>query len=228
MTFSVYQSLRTIPADLVEAARMYRLSAWQRFWRLEMPYAMPSLVWNMMMSVSGGWFFVVASEAITVSGQTILLPGVGSYIAIAIEQRDLAAIGYALLVHADRDPAVRPAAVPAAVGVVAQVPPEEAAARRLRAPMVADRGAARPAASIWCRSLGMAMNRGDRQRVAAAAAPRRARRGGPARRRPRVGTPVRSGAAGAGRRAPACLARAVHPNRASPLVRDRLGVRARG
>ena len=65
---------------------MYHLSPWQRFWRLEVPHAVPNLVWNMMMSVSGGWFFVVASEAITVSGQTILLPGVGSYIATAIDR----------------------------------------------------------------------------------------------------------------------------------------------
>jgi NitT/TauT family transport system permease protein len=98
MTFSVYQSLRTVPMELIEAARMYHLSPWRRFWRLEVPHAIPSLVWNMMMSVSGGWFFVVASEAITVSGQSILLPGVGSYIATAIEQRDLAAIGWAVLV----------------------------------------------------------------------------------------------------------------------------------
>jgi NitT/TauT family transport system permease protein len=98
MTFSVYQSLRTVPAELIEAARMYHLSSWQRFWRLEVPHAIPSLVWNMMMSVSGGWFFVVASEAITVAGQTIMLPGIGSYIATAINQRDLAAIGYAVLV----------------------------------------------------------------------------------------------------------------------------------
>jgi NitT/TauT family transport system permease protein len=98
MTFSVYQSLRTVPAELIEAARMYHLSPWRRFWRLEVPHAIPSLVWNMMMSVSGGWFFVVASEAITVSGQSILLPGVGSYIATAIAQRDLAAIGWAVLV----------------------------------------------------------------------------------------------------------------------------------
>jgi len=98
MTFSVYQSLRTVPIELIEASRMYHLSAWQRFWRLEVPHALPSLVWNMMMSVSGGWFFVVASEAITVSGQTILLPGIGSYIATAIDQRSLAAIGYAVLV----------------------------------------------------------------------------------------------------------------------------------
>src|SRR6516162_1476361 len=98
MTFSVYQSLRTVPAELIEAARMYHLSPWQRFWRLEVPHAIPSLVWNMMMSVSGGWFFVVASEAITVAGQTIMLPGIGSYIATAINQRNLSAIGYAVLI----------------------------------------------------------------------------------------------------------------------------------
>ena len=98
MTFSLYQSLRTVPVELIEAARMYHLSPWQRFWRLEVPHGVPPLIWNMMMSVSAGWFFVVASEAITVSGQTILLPGVGSYIATAIAERDLAAIGYALLI----------------------------------------------------------------------------------------------------------------------------------
>jgi NitT/TauT family transport system permease protein len=98
MTFSLYQSLRTVPTELIEAARMYHLSAWQRFWRLEVPHAVPGLVWNMMMSVSGGWFFVVASEAITVGGQTILLPGVGSYIATAIQQRNLGAIGWAVLI----------------------------------------------------------------------------------------------------------------------------------
>ncbi|HVB15175.1 MAG TPA: ABC transporter permease subunit [Stellaceae bacterium] len=98
MTFSLYQSLRTVPAELIEAARMYHLSPWRRFWQLEVPHAVPGLVWNMMMSVSGGWFFVVASEAITVSGQTILLPGIGSYIATAINQRNLGAIGWAVFV----------------------------------------------------------------------------------------------------------------------------------
>jgi NitT/TauT family transport system permease protein len=98
MTFSVYQSLRTVPAELIEAARMYHLSSWRRFWRLEVPHAVPSLVWNMMMSVSGGWFFVVASEAIAVAGHTILLPGVGSYISVAIEKENMAAIGWAVLV----------------------------------------------------------------------------------------------------------------------------------
>ncbi|MCA3185044.1 MULTISPECIES: ABC transporter permease subunit [unclassified Cupriavidus] len=97
MAFSLYQSFRTIPGDLIEAAAMFRLSPWQRFWRLEVPYAMPGLLWNMMMSMSGGWFFVVASEAIAVSGHDIRLPGIGSYIALAIQQQDLAAIGWAIL-----------------------------------------------------------------------------------------------------------------------------------
>src|SRR6185369_5433428 len=61
-----------------------------------LPFAVPGLPWNMMMSMSGGWFFVVAAEAISVSGQSIKLPGVGSFIALAIEQRDLAAIGWAI------------------------------------------------------------------------------------------------------------------------------------
>ncbi|HEX7968257.1 MAG TPA: ABC transporter permease subunit, partial [Stellaceae bacterium] len=97
MTFSLYQSFIGVPQDLREAARMYHLSPWQSFWQLEVPYALPNLIWNMMMSVSGGWFFVVASEAISVAGQTVLLPGIGSYIALAIDQRDLAAVGYAIL-----------------------------------------------------------------------------------------------------------------------------------
>lgn len=96
MTFSVYQSLRTLPPDLVEATRSLRFSGWQRFRRLELPFSMPGLIWNMMMSMSGGWFFVVASEAITVGNQTITLPGIGSYVATAIEQRNLGAIGWAI------------------------------------------------------------------------------------------------------------------------------------
>jgi NitT/TauT family transport system permease protein len=96
MAFSLYQSFRTVPQELREAAAVFQLSPWQRFWRLEMPFATPGLLWNMMMSMSGGWFFVVASEAISVSNQNIKLPGVGSYIALAIEQRNLAAIGWAI------------------------------------------------------------------------------------------------------------------------------------
>ncbi len=96
MAFSLYQSMRTVPIELQEAADVFQLSAWQRFWRLELPYAMPGLLWNMMMSMSGGWFFVVASEAISVSHQNIMLPGIGSYIATAIEARDLTAVGWAI------------------------------------------------------------------------------------------------------------------------------------
>jgi NitT/TauT family transport system permease protein len=96
MAFSFYQSLRTVPSELVEASRNFRLSPWMSFWRLDVPFAMPQLIWNMMMSMSGSWFFVVASEAISVGNTTITLPGVGSYIALAIEHRDLAAVGWAI------------------------------------------------------------------------------------------------------------------------------------
>ncbi|WP_419793859.1 ABC transporter permease subunit [Pseudomonas palleroniana] len=97
MTFSFYQSLRMLPHDLVEVSTSLRLSGWQKFWKLDVPFAMPGLVWNMMMSMSGGWFFVVASEAITVGDKTITLPGVGSYLALAIAQKDLHAVGYVIL-----------------------------------------------------------------------------------------------------------------------------------
>jgi NitT/TauT family transport system permease protein len=97
MAFSFYQSLRTIPVELTEAAESFRLSPWMRFWQLEVPFGMPALIWNMMMSMSGGWFFVVASEAISVGHTTVALPGVGSYIALAIEDKNLGAIGWAIL-----------------------------------------------------------------------------------------------------------------------------------
>jgi NitT/TauT family transport system permease protein len=96
MAFSFYQSLRTVPRDLEEASRSFRFTAWQRFWRLEVPFAMPGLVWNTMMSMSGGWFFVVASEAIAVGTLKIQLPGIGSYVATAIAARDLPAIIWAI------------------------------------------------------------------------------------------------------------------------------------
>src|ERR1700751_825794 len=97
MTFSMYQSIRNVPKDLEEATQSFHLSAWQRFWRLDVPFAMPGLIWNTMMSMSGGWFFVVASESITVGNTTVTLPGIGSYVALAIEKQDLVAIGYAIL-----------------------------------------------------------------------------------------------------------------------------------
>jgi len=97
MTFSFYQSLRTVPRDLEEVARGFHLTAWQRFWKLEVPFSMPGLIWNMMMSMSGGWFFVVASEAITVGNNTVVLPGVGAYLSQAIAERNLPAIGSVIL-----------------------------------------------------------------------------------------------------------------------------------
>ena len=96
MAFSFYQSLRTVPIELIEASRSFRLSAWMRFWRVEVPFAMPQLIWNMMVSMSGSWFFVVASEAITVGKTTITLPGIGSYIALAIERKSLTAVCWAI------------------------------------------------------------------------------------------------------------------------------------
>jgi NitT/TauT family transport system permease protein len=96
MAFSFYQSLRTVPLELIEAAESFRLSPWMRFWQLEVPFGMPALIWNMMMSMSGGWFFVVASESISVGHTTVALPGIGSYIALAIQHKNLEAIGWAI------------------------------------------------------------------------------------------------------------------------------------
>ena len=97
MAFSLYQSLQTVPADLAEATASFHLTPWQRFWRLEVPFAVPGLVWNTMVSMSGGWFFVVASEAISVGNTTWKLPGIGSYVALALEQRDIGAVLYAIV-----------------------------------------------------------------------------------------------------------------------------------
>jgi len=96
MAFSFYQSLRTLPGDLDEVARQFNLSPWRRFIKLELPFATPALVWNTMMSMSGGWFFVVASEAITVGKTTATLPGIGSWIALAIDRQDFTAVAQAV------------------------------------------------------------------------------------------------------------------------------------
>jgi NitT/TauT family transport system permease protein len=97
MAFSLYQSLKTVPADLTEAADSFHLTPWQRYWRLEVPFGIPGLVWNTMMSMSGGWFFVVASEAVSVGDNTWKLPGIGSYVALALERRDILAVCYAII-----------------------------------------------------------------------------------------------------------------------------------
>lgn len=97
ITFSFYQSLRTLPVELLEVAHMFHLGRWQRFFKLEVPFAMPGLVWNSMMSMSGSWFFVVASEAITVNNQNITLPGIGSYIALAVARAQIDSVCYAII-----------------------------------------------------------------------------------------------------------------------------------
>jgi NitT/TauT family transport system permease protein len=97
MTLSFYQSVSTVPKNLREAAAMFRLSAWQRFWRIEVSFAMPALLWNAMMSMSGSWIFLVAAESISVGQYQITLPGVGSYIAAAIAQKDLIAIANVII-----------------------------------------------------------------------------------------------------------------------------------
>ncbi|MGN8000067.1 ABC transporter permease [Sphingomonas sp. 22176] len=96
MAFSFYQSLRSVPSDLEEVCHNFQLSPMRRFLRLELPFAIPGLVWNAMMSMSGGWFFVVASEAITVGNTTVALPGIGSWLALAIQRQDAGAVAWAV------------------------------------------------------------------------------------------------------------------------------------
>ncbi len=95
MILSFYQSLKTVPKTFYDISAIFHLSAWQRFWRVEVPYAIPGLLWNSMISASAGWFFLVAAEAISVNNQQIMLPGIGSYISLAISRMDLRALFYA-------------------------------------------------------------------------------------------------------------------------------------
>jgi NitT/TauT family transport system permease protein len=97
MTFAFYHSLITQPRDLDEASRIMRLTRWQRFWRLDVPSGMIPLVWNGMMSFGGAWFFLAASEAISVLNHQYALPGLGSYAAAAIQQGNLGEVGYAII-----------------------------------------------------------------------------------------------------------------------------------
>jgi len=100
MTFSFYQSLMSIPHELMEAAQVYRLNLWQRFWTLEFPSGVIGLVWNSVMSVAGGWFFLMVIESFTLGNQDFRLPGLGSYLAAAANKGDQKAIwaGLATLV----------------------------------------------------------------------------------------------------------------------------------
>ena len=88
MTFSFYHSLRAIPPELRDAARVYRLTAWQRLLQLELPSSAVGLVWNSMMSMAGGWFFLTVCEAFTLSDKDFRLPGLGSYMSVAMARND--------------------------------------------------------------------------------------------------------------------------------------------
>jgi NitT/TauT family transport system permease protein len=98
MTFSFYQSLRTIPADLREAATINRLSGWRRFTKLEVPFGTIGLVWNSMMSWAGGWFFLIAAEQFTLGNNSFELPGLGSYLKTAADAGNITALGAGLAV----------------------------------------------------------------------------------------------------------------------------------
>ncbi len=100
MTFSFYQSLLSIPKELLEAAQIYRVNAWQRFWTLELPSGVIGLVWNSVMSVAGGWFFLIAIESFTLGDKDFRLPGLGSFLGTAASKGDFKAIfwGLALLI----------------------------------------------------------------------------------------------------------------------------------
>ncbi|OPA77761.1 sulfonate ABC transporter permease [Paenibacillus selenitireducens] len=97
MTFSFYHAVKSIPRPLAEAADIQRLSGWSRFTKLEVPYSMIGLVWNSMMSFGGGWFFLAASESISVLNQDIQLPGIGSYMAMAADHGNIPAIIYSII-----------------------------------------------------------------------------------------------------------------------------------
>ena len=96
MTFSFYASLKSLPRELDELSRSLRLTRWQRFWKIEVPNGAIGLVWNGMMSFGGAWFFLVASEAITLHNRTYSLPGLGSFVGAAIAKGDLGAVGAAI------------------------------------------------------------------------------------------------------------------------------------
>src|SRR3989449_8584898 len=96
IAFSFYSSLKSIPRELDDAARVYRFSRWHRFTELELPYAAIGLVWNSMMSVAGGWFFLMACEMFVLGPRDFRLPGLGSYLQIAAGAGDTQAILWGL------------------------------------------------------------------------------------------------------------------------------------
>lgn len=96
MALILYQTIRIVPTELTEAATAFKLNAWQRFWKIELPYSVPGLLWNIMVSQSAAWFAITASEAIPTITGDVSLPGIGSYIALALTDSNIIAIFYAL------------------------------------------------------------------------------------------------------------------------------------
>ncbi len=97
MAFSFYQSVLTLPQELREVASIHRLSTWQRFTRLELPFGLIPLIWNSMMSWAGGWFFLMAAEQFTLGEQSFRLPGLGSYLRTAADAGDISALFLGLI-----------------------------------------------------------------------------------------------------------------------------------
>jgi NitT/TauT family transport system permease protein len=98
MAFSFYSSLKSIPREMIEASRIYRYSAWQRFWQLELPFSAIGLIWNSIVSVAGGWFFLIVCEMFAFRGTSFRLPGLGSYLQTAADTRDMHALLWGLIV----------------------------------------------------------------------------------------------------------------------------------
>jgi NitT/TauT family transport system permease protein len=98
MAFSFYSSLKSMPKELREASDIYKFSAWQRFWQLEMPFSAIGLVWNSMVSVAGGWFALIACEMFTLGAHDFRLPGLGSYLQTSASQGDTTAMVWGLAV----------------------------------------------------------------------------------------------------------------------------------
>jgi NitT/TauT family transport system permease protein len=96
LAFSFYSSLKSIPREMTEASRIYRYSAWQRFWQLEMPFAAIGLVWNSIVSVAGGWFALIACEISPFANYTYQLPGIGSYLQVATNSGDYKALMFGI------------------------------------------------------------------------------------------------------------------------------------
>jgi NitT/TauT family transport system permease protein len=96
MTFSFYHSLRSIPKDQIEAATIYRFDWWQRFKWLELPFSTIGLVWNSMMSMAGGWFFLMITESFVLGDKDFRLPGIGSYMSVAVAKGDIRAMLWAI------------------------------------------------------------------------------------------------------------------------------------